>query len=131
MVIPVPPEGRKRQRVILDYELDLGQTLLVRNDLIINPADNTYVSPVTSKYFEKEVASIGTGVAVTRKELEPRKFETCNDNNGSERLLTVICPFRSFTDANIQSQEIQNDYTFLRLRMLPESIGEILERNLI
>ena len=131
MAKPIPPEGKKRQRVPINYQSDLGSFFLIRVDLLIDINSGEYLSPATDKFFEAESSNAPVFSAIAKRDFTQRKAEICRQIDDKERLDSITVPFTMPTDINEQIQEIITEYPSLRLRLLGELQQELIERSLI
>lgn len=126
MTRPIPSEGRKRERVVVEYTNDFDKTSLIRTDLLIE--NGNYRTPVTESLIRRLRRDRAVS-SVPARDFEPRRIELCQALNRREKISTVICPYWRQEDIAQQLSEIKNEYEGKRLRLIGEQQPKVKERN--
>lgn len=128
---PIPPEGKKRQRVGLNYASDFDKFFLIRVDLIIDVDTNQYISPATGLFFTR-VSLVGSPVsAIPARDFTPRRIEICRLVDDNETVNSIVCPYLEQSNIIDQLKEVINDYPNLRIQLKGEFQPELIERSQI
>lgn len=128
---PIPPEGKKRQRVPLNYQSDFGVFFLIRVDLLIDTENNQYFSPATPKFFQAVANNAPVFSAILRRDFEKRRIEICREMEGNSRVDNITCPFVLPDDISEQTKEIQTQYPSERIRYFGEIQRALIDRGIV